>query len=326
MALDEIRKTKIEKIKKLRKAGIESYPAVSERTHSISEALLNFDDLSNSGKETILAGRVMAKREHGGSVFFDINDGSGKIQGLIKEDVVGKNEFNHFGEFIDRGDFVEVKGTLLKTKTGEKTLLAASYRLLSKALLPLPEKWHGLEDTEERLRKRYLDLVMHPEEKEIFIKKARFWQATREFLMKEGGLEVETPVLEQIPGGADAEPFKTHMNALDIDLYLRIAPELHLKRLIVAGFEKVFEIGKAFRNEDIDAQHNPEYTLLELYWAYVDYNDIMTLTENLIHDITLKILGKEVIEYQGKTIDLRVPWRRLSFLDALKEYGNIDID
>src|SRR3989344_4477373 len=242
MAIDEIRKTKIEKIKKLHKEGVDPYPAVSVRTHSISEALINFDELFGSEKEIVLAGRVMAKREHGGSVFFDINDGSGKIQGLIKEDIAGKDNFQQFGEFLDIGDFVEISGISFKTKKEEKTLEVRKFRILSKALLPLPEKWHGLEDTEERLRKRYLDLIMNPEEKDTFVKKARFWQSTREFLLKEGGLEVETPVLEQIPGGADAEPFKTHLNALNIDLFLRISLELPLKRLIVAGFEKVFEI------------------------------------------------------------------------------------
>ena len=240
MALDEIRNIKIEKVKELRKAGTDPYPAVSGRTHTVSEALNKFDELSDSGKEIVLAGRVMAKREMGGAVFFDIYDGSGKIQGLLKEDVAGEKEFGKFKEFVDIGDFIEIKGTLFLTKAGERTLSAISYRLLAKALLPLPEKWHGLEDAEERLRKRYLDLIMNPEEKELFVKKSRFWQATRRFLLKEGGLEVDTPILEQVPGGADAEPFKTHLNVLNIDLFLRISPELSLKRLITAGYEKIF--------------------------------------------------------------------------------------
>jgi lysyl-tRNA synthetase class 2 len=358
MAIDEIRKTKIEKIKKLRKAGIDPYPAVSNRTHTITDALVNFDELSGSSNEVILAGRIMAKREHGGSVFFDINDGStgspqagSKIQGLIKEDVVGKEKFEQFGEFLDIGDFVEVKGTLFKTRAGEKTLLTAHYSLLTKALLPLPEKWHGLEDVEERLRKRYLDLIMNTEEKELFVKKSSFWQATRVFLLKEGGLEVETPILEQIPGGADAEPFKTHMNALDIDLYLRIAPELHLKRLIVGGFEKVFEIGRIFRNEGIDREHLQDYTQMEMYWAYYDYKKLMELVERLVKNVIMETLlgkgsrpgggptesgdaqkrpgisvGTLSHQYRGKNINWDGKWKRYDYFDEFNKYTGLRLD
>src|SRR3990167_8936786 len=210
----------------------------------------------------------MARRDMGGAIFFDLRDDSGKIQGFIKEDIVGKEIFSNFSDLTDIGDFIEISGTLFKTKKEEKTLEVKDWKLLTKALLPLPEKWEGLQDPEERLRKRYLDLVMNPGERELFVKKSLFWRTMRDFLIKEGGLEVETPVLEQIPGGADAEPFKTHMNALDMDLYLRIAPELHLKRLVVAGFEKVFEIGRIFRNEGIDREHLQDYTQMEMYWAY----------------------------------------------------------
>src|SRR3989338_5369551 len=231
MALDEIRKTKIKKVKELRKSGIHPYPASSARTNSIKEAIENYYEWKDKNTIT-LAGRIMARREHGGSTFFDIDDGSSNIQAYIKEDMVGVNEYKHFQESIDRGDFIEIGGQLKDTKRAEKTIYVTKYRLLTKALLPLPEKWHGLEDVEERLRKRYLDFIMSPEERELFVRKSKFWQATREFLIKEGGLEVETPILEQIPGGADAEPFKTHMNALNIDLFLRIAPELRLRRFL----------------------------------------------------------------------------------------------
>ena len=333
MALDEIRKTKIEKVNNLRKAGIDPYPAVSGRTYSVSDALEKFDELSDSKEEVVLAGRIMAKREHGGSVFFDVNDGSAgspqassKIQVLVKEDAVGEEEFGKFREFIDIGDFVEVKGTLFKTKAGEKTLLATGYSLLAKSLLPLPEKWHGLVDEEDRLRKRYLDLIMEPEEKNLFFKKAKFWQAIREFLLKEGGLEVDTPVLEQIPGGADAEPFKTHMNALDIDLYLRISPELYLKRLIVAGFEKIFEIGRIFRNEGMDREHLQDYMQMEMYWAYYDYKKLMQLLERLIKHAVKETLGSLKHEYGGREIDWGGQWKLYDYFDEFKKYTGLDLN
>lgn len=335
MAIDEIRKTKIEKVKKLRKAGIDPYPAESKRTHTISEILVDFDELARDKTKIVLAGRIMAMRGHGGAIFFDVNDGgvspshgcgeASKIQGLIKEDDVGKEEFNKFSEFVDIGDFIEINGTLSKTKTGEKTLFTTHYSLLTKALLPLPEKWHGLEDVEERLRKRYLDLIMNPEEKGVFIKKSRFWQATREFLLKEGGLEVDTPVLEQIPGGADAEPFKTHMNALGMDLYLRIAPELHLKRLIVAGFEKIFEIGRIFRNEGIDREHLQDYTQMEMYWAYYDYEKLMGLAERLIKSVIQETIGALSHTYRGKSVNWDGSWKRYDYFDEFKKYTGLDL-
>ena len=325
MALDEIRKTKIEKVKKLRKAGVDPYPTVSGRTHSISKALANFDELSGSKKEIVLAGRIMAKREHGGSVFFDINNGSDKIQALIKEDIVDKEKFEQFNDFLDIGDFVEVRGTLFTTKAGEKTLLAIGYSLLAKALLPLPEKWHGLVDEEERLRKRYLDLITNPQEKEIFVKKSKFWQATRNFLIKEGGAEVETPVLELVPGGADAEPFKTHLNVLSLDLYLRISPELYLKRLIVAGYDKVFEIGRIFRNEGMDREHLQDYTQMEMYWAYTDYEELMKIIKRLFKAVIVKTLGVLEHEYQGGKINWGAPWKKYDYYKLFKEHTGLDL-
>ena len=330
MALDEIRQTKIEKIERIKKAGIEPYPAFSGRTNSVNEALENFDSFSESKKELVLAGRVMARREHGGSIFFDLRDQNSKIQGFIKEDMVGKEKFSHFLDLVDVGDFVEIKGHLFKTKKEEKTLEVQNFKLLSKALLPLPEKWHGLQDVEERLRKRYLDLIMDPGEKEMFIRKSKFWQSTRAFLLNEGGLEVETPVLERVPGGADAEPFTTHLSALDIDLYLRISLELNLKRLIVAGFEKVFEIGRIFRNEGIDREHLQDYTQMEMYWAYFDYKKLMKLLEKMYKQVIQETLGTLEHQYQGDKIDWNGPpaggWPEVDYYEVFKEFTGLDLN
>jgi lysyl-tRNA synthetase class 2 len=325
MSLEDIRKTKIEKLNELRKISIDPYPAVSNRTNAIEEVLINFDNLESSQEELVLAGRIMAKRDMGGAIFFDIND-SAKIQALIKENNISKEQFNLFNNLIDIGDFIEVRGKLFRTKKGEKTIEVKSFRLLSKALLPLPEKWHGLTDEEERFRKRYLDLIMNPAEKDLFVRKSRFWQATREFLLKEGGLEVETPILEKIPGGADAEPFKTHMNALDIDLYLRISPELNLKRLIVAGFEKIFEIGRIFRNEGIDREHLQDYTQMEMYWAYYDYEKLMILVENLVKFVIKETIGDFQHKYKDKIVNWAGSWRRYDYFEEFKKYTGLNLD
>ena len=325
MALDEIRKTKINKVEELRKSGTDPYPASSDRTHRISDALNNFDSLSSSKEDIILAGRVLARREHGGSTFFDINDGSAKVQGFIKEDIVGADRYDIFKNFVDTGDFVEIKGFLFSTKKDEKTLEVKEFKILTKSLLPLPEKWEGLQDVEDRFRKRYLDLIMNSEERELFVKKSKFWQATREFLIKEGGLEVETPILEQIPGGADAEPFKTHMNALGMDLFLRISPELNLKKLITAGYEKVFEIGRIFRNEGIDREHLQDYTQMEMYWAYYDYEKLMRLIENLFKHIATETLGTSSHQYQEKTIDWNSAWKRYDYYEEFEKYTSLKL-
>lgn len=325
MSLEEIRKTKIEKIAKLKKAGVNPYPASSGRTHKISEALDNFDKFSENKKELTLAGRIMARREHGGSMFFDVRDDESKIQGFIKEDVIGKDKFGQFSELADTGDIIEISGILFKTKKEEKTLEVKDFKILSKALLPLPEKWHGLQDVEERLRKRYLDLIMNPAEKELFVKKNIFWQTVRSFLLKEKGLEVETPVLERIPGGADAEPFQTHMNALDIDLYLRISLELSLKRLIVAGYDKVFEIGRIFRNEGIDKEHLQDYTQMEMYWAYTDYGQLMELIKALFIETIKATIGGLSHEYQDKTIDWSGEWKKYDYYGEFKKHTGLDL-
>ncbi len=338
MGLDDIRRARLEKLEKLQKAGIDPYPAQSLRTHSISQAIENFDEFVEKKEKMVLAGRVMAKREQGGLAFVDIVDGShsegearfnggaGKIQLLFKKDDIGEEGFNLFSQTVDVGDFIEASGTLFKTKREEKTLEVKSHRMLSKSLLPLPEKWHGLEDAEEKLRRRYLDLIMSSDVKELFIKKSIFWQATRGFLLDEGGIEVETPILERIPGGADAEPFRTHMNALDIDLYLRIAPELNLKRLNVGGFEKVFEIGRIFRNEGIDREHLQDYTQVEMYWAYIDYEGLMKIVEKLIKHVIKKTLGTLTHNYQDKSIDWGSAWIRYDYYEVFEKYTGIKLN
>jgi len=309
MALDEIRKTKIEKVKELRKAGIDPYPASSARTHSISEALEKFEDLASSQEDIVLAGRILAKREHGGSMFFDIND-SVRIQGYVKEDVLGKDDFRVFHDLVDIGDFIEIKGHLFKTKKEENTLEVKSFKILSKALLPLPEKWHGLQDVEERFRKRYLDLLMNPEVKDKFIKRSRIVQAVRDYLIKHEFIEVTTPTLQPLYGGASARPFKTHFNALDMDMFLRIAPELYLKRLLVGGFERVCEFTTNFRNEGMDRDHNPEFSAVEFYAAYRDYRWAMDFVEDLLVAIAPERFKK--------------PFRRVSYGELMKGYGSLD--
>src|SRR5688500_3805805 len=240
--IDELKKVRLHKLNAIKNTNGAPYPSSTKRTHTIQEVLKDFSKLSKAQKEVVLAGRIMAKRGHGGATFLDIQDGTGKIQGLIKEDKVGPEGYKFLDEYFDIGDFIEVKGTLITTKRGEQTVEATDYKMLAKSLLPLPEKWHGLQDTEERLRKRYLDVLFNPEVKDMIQKRSMFWNSMRLFLMERGFLEVETPVLENITGGAEAKPFVTHHNALDLDMYLRIScGELWQKKLMVAGFEKVFE-------------------------------------------------------------------------------------
>ena len=326
MALDEIRKTKLEKLEKLKKAGIDPYPSVSGRTHTIAQALENFDKFSESKEELTLAGRVMARRDMGGAIFFDLRDDSGKIQGFIKEDIVGKEIFSNFSDLTDIGDFIEISGTLFKTKKEEKTLEVKDFKILTKALLPLPEKWHGLQDTEERLRKRYLDFIFNPESRQIVEKRAIFWNAVREFHVKNGFLEVETPVLETTVGGADATPFKTHHDALDIDVYLRIsAGELWQKRLMVAGFEKTFEIGRIFRNEGMSAEHLQDYTQCEAYWAYANYEDMYKFLKECYRYVAEKTFGTLQFKINGFDINLGTDWPLIDYTEEIRKQTNIDI-
>ncbi len=244
----------------------------------------------------------------------------------MRKNKIGEKGYQFFQELVDIGDFLEIKGTLMKTKTGQETVEVSDFNFLVKSLLPLPEKWHGLQDVEERYRKRYLDLLFNKEVKEKFLRRTQIIKTLREFLEKEGFLEVETPILQPIYGGARARPFKTHLNALDIDLYLRIAPELYLKRLLVGGFEKVYEIGKCFRNEGVDKLHNPDFTMLEFYWAYADYKEMMKLTETMFKFLLKKVLGKLEITYQGKKINFKIPWKTIDFFDLFQKETGLNLE
>lgn len=256
----------------------------------------------------------------------DIEDGTGKLQAFLRKDRVGEKGYKFFLDNFDIGDFIEIRGILFETKKGEKTIEVADYKILSKSLLPLPEKWHGLQDVEERFRKRYLDMIFNPEVREKSVLRSKIIKEIRDFFWGEGFLEVETPVLQPIYGGTEAKPFKTHLNALDIDLYLRIAPELYLKRLIVGGFEKVFEIGKCFRNEGVDRFHNPDFSEAEFYWAYADYKDVMKLTEKLFTTILKNLFGKSKIKYNGKEINFKIPWKRIEYQTLIRDEAKIDVE
>ncbi len=325
-SIEEIRKTRIKKLKAIEGSGFSAYPISTKRTHTNQEAIKEFAKIVRSEKEVILVGRIRSIRGHGGSTFLHIEDGSGAIQAYFKKDALGEKSYQFFIDNFDIGDFIEVRGTLFKTKRGEKTIQAGGYKMLTKTLLPLPEKWHGLQDIEERYRKRYLDLIFNQEIKNKFIIRSQIITEIRKFFDKKDFLEVETPVLQTIYGGTKAEPFKTHLNALKMDLYLRIAHELYLKRLLVGGFEKVYEIGRMFRNEGMDKSHNPEFTMLDCYWSYADYKDMMKLAEELFSYLVKKIYGKTRIEYEGKEINFKTPWPRIEFNQLIKKYAKIDID
>lgn len=323
MSLQDIKKERLEKIKKLEAGRINPYPGVLKRSFSIREALENFQKIKKEEKDIFLVGRIRSIRSHGKITFFHFEDGTGRIQGVLRIDKLGETKYNSFFEFFDVGDFIEVRGYLILTKKGEKSIEAIDFKILAKSLLPLPEKWHGLKDIEERYRKRYLDLIFNPEVKEKFEKRAKVLNSLREFLEKEGFLEVETPILQPIYGGAKARPFKTHLNALDMTVFLRIAPELYLKRLLVGGFEKVYEMGKVFRNEGIDKSHNPEYTQLEFYWAYTDYKEMMKLVERMIVFVAKSVLGKTNFKYEGQEINLKIPFERIEFEQLFRKYTDI---
>jgi len=323
--LDKIKKIRIEKLEAMQRAGISVYPLSTKRTHFINDALKLFSKLERSKKEIILTGRIRSIRGHGGATFIDIEDGTGKIQSFLKKNHLGPKKYEQFLKYFDIGDFIEVRGVLFRTKKKEKTLLVSSFKILTKSILPLPEKWHGLQDVEERFRKRYLDLLFNEEVKEKFVLRHKIIQELRNFLISEGFLEVETPVLQSIYGGAKAKPFKTHLNVLDMDLFLRIAPELYLKELLVGGFEKVFEIGRIFRNEGMDRFHNPEFTSLEFYWAYADYKELMKFCEKMFTFMLKQVFGTLKIKYQGKIIDFKTPWKRVDFYQLIKKEAKIDL-
>lgn len=326
--LNEHMRVRREKLEHLQSQGIDPFGGKFTRTHVASELKDLYDrytkeELEGKEEEVTIAGRIMTKRGKGKAGFAHIQDVSGQIQLYVRKDTVGEAAYEIF-KTIDLGDIVGVKGTMFKTKVGELSVKVNDFRLLTKALRPLPEKYHGLKDIEQRYRQRYLDLIMNMESKETFVLRSKIIQAMRRYLDGQGFLEVETPMLHGIPGGATARPFITHHNALDIPLYMRIAIELHLKRLIVGGIEKVYEIGRVFRNEGVSTRHNPEFTMIELYEAYADYQDIMTLTEKLVSHVAKEVLGTTTITYGDYEIDLAPKWTRKHMVDVVKEKTGVD--
>ena len=311
-----------EKLVKLQEEGKDPFDVYKvKRTHSSKQVKDNFEELE--GKEVTVAGRIMSKRGQGKVVFSDIYDRDGKIQLFIKIDEVGEEALKQY-KTNDLGDWVAATGEVFKTKTGEVSVKVKTVELISKSLKPLPEKWHGLKDPDLRYRQREVDIITNPEVKDTFIKRSQIISGIRTFLDNRGFLEVETPMLATIAGGASARPFITHHNTLDLDMFLRIAPELYLKRCIVAGFEKVYELGRTFRNEGMSVRHNPEFTMIELYQAFADYNDMMELTENMVAEVCKKVNGTTKVTYQGAEIDFMPPWRRITMVDAVKEYAGVD--
>lgn len=314
MDLTELMRQRRDKLEALKANNVPVFDDVLPESLEIGSVLANFEE----GKVVSLNGRLMAKRSHGKVVFCDLRDSTGRIQLYIKSDFIGKDKFSLL-ENIEVADFIGVKGELFTTHTAEPTLKVTEFVVLSKALRPLPEKWHGLKDVELRYRQRYLDLISNEEVKKVFLARSAIIKVIRKFLDEKGFLEVETPMMHPIPGGAAGRPFITHHNEYDMDLYLRIAPELYLKRLVVGGLEKVYEINRSFRNEGISTRHNPEFTMLEIYAAYANYESMMQLCQELITFAAQEVLGKTIFEYQGKTIDLAVPWQKKSFYEIVKD-------
>jgi lysyl-tRNA synthetase class 2 len=315
-----------QKILSLREQGINPFPNGYEVTHTVSGIQKEIENVTGDPDQEVqftTAGRIMAINSFGKSAFIRFRDRTGQMQAYIRKDKVGATNYKIFKQF-DIGDFIGLTGPIFQTKTGEWTLLAEKITLLCKATRPLPEKFHGLKDPEKRYRQRYVDLIMNDDVRRTFITRSRIIQAIRQFFLKNDYLEVETPMMQPIAGGAEATPFVTHHNALDMSLYLRIAPELYLKRLVVGGFERVFEINRNFRNEGVSTQHNPEFTMIEFYQAYAAFDDLMSLTEQLFADVAQQVLGATAFEYQGHTIDFQGPWHRMTLTDALAQLGGLD--
>jgi lysyl-tRNA synthetase, class II len=322
----EERDVRLQRLYNLREQGINPYPNHIQRTHTIAEVLEHFDEWRGPENSFTLVGRIRLMREMGKAAFLKIEDGTGSIQLYFRVNDIGEAAYRSL-KLLDIGDFIQATGFLFVTRTGERTLHVKEYSLISKSLRPLPEKYHGLEDKEIRQRKRYLDLIANGEEaRQVFVIRSRTISAMRRYLDEHGFIEVETPILQPLYGGATARPFVTYHNTLERTLYLRIAVELYLKRLIVGGLERVYEIGRNFRNEGIDRSHNPEFTMMECYQAYADYEDIMRLTEDMIHFIALEVKGTPRITYQGTEIDLTPPWPRYRLLDAIAEFVGIDVE
>lgn len=317
---------RIKKLTDLKKLNINPYPAKSKRTHLTSQVLADFSKLEKAKKKITLTGRLMGKREHGNLTFAKLRDRSGEIQLAFSKKDVGADSYKIFSKLIDMGDFIEATGIPFVTHKGEKSLMIGEWKILAKALRPLPEKWHGLQDEEEKLRKRYLDILLNEDVRKTIEKRALFWNSIRNFLHAKGFLEVETPTLEVTTGGADARPFVTHHNALDMDVYLRISTgELWQKRLMVAGLGKTFEIGRQFRNEGMDAEHLQDYTQMEFYWAYADYEKGMKLVEELYKHIAKETFGTLKFKIHGFNIDLGKKWEKYDYRDTVKKHTGIDI-
>ncbi|MEE9520428.1 MAG: lysine--tRNA ligase [Dehalococcoidales bacterium] len=327
--LERIAQNRREKLERIRARGIDPYPHHYHRSHTTQQAVALLKQIEAGqaeDKDVNVAGRIMAKRPMGKSAFLDIRDGSGKIQLLFQDLHKLDEEERELFKDLDIGDIIGVEGTLLRTKSGEPTVWVGDFTLLAKSLQPLPEKWHGLSDVDKRYRQRYLDLIANVEAKEIFQTRSQIITGIRQFLNRRGFIEVETPVLQPSAGGALAQPFVTHHHALDRDLYLRIAPELHLKRLVIGGFDKVYEVGRTFRNEGVSTKHNPEFTMMESYETYADYNDVMKMLEKMVHSVGKKVLGTDKVEFGDDTINLKPPWQRLELRRAIKQYSGIDFE
>ncbi len=315
------------KLDEILASGEDPFKSRFSRTDHIDEIQIKFSKIDpgdHTDTKVSLAGRLMAMRRHGKASFSELIDSSGKIQLYMAIDVIGEKAYRDFLK-LDIGDFVGVSGEVFKTRRGELSIAVESFSLLTKSIRPMPEKWHGLKDIELRYRQRYLDLLMNPHVKDVFIKKTSIVKEIRNYLDSQGFIEVETPMLQPIPGGAAARPFTTYHNALGTELFLRIAPELYLKKLIIGGFEKIYELNKSFRNEGISTKHNPEFLMLEVYQAFADYRDMMKLTQDLIVDIVKKIYGDTKIKYQGETIDLSTPWEQITMLDAIKKHAGVEV-
>ena len=323
-SIDEIRGLRIKKLDLLKQGGMEPYPADSKRDLSLAEAVSDFENLEKSKEEKWIAGRIMSIRGQGAIIFITLNDGTSTFQGLLKKDILGEEKFKFWSEVVDIGDFVEIHGTFFTTNRGEKTLEAADWRMLSKSLRPLPEKWHGLTDVEERFRKRYLDALMSEEVKERFIMRSQIITSMRKIFDDAGYLEVETPALQPLYGGATAEPFVTHHKALDMQMYLRISDELYLKRMLVAGFPKVYEIARDFRNEGIDMTHNPEFTMVEFYESFSDADKQMAFVEKIFKTLIKEIKKGETVTYDGQEIHFAKKFEVVSYYDLLKKYAGVD--